>query len=176
MVEKDAPEIVPPEKQFEVEECVVGSEPLDNDCWMGGKNEMNEEDELCKESHSEVNTCQEIRTLHTELQSFKSETQKVVKSLRERVRELEAELDSDCSCQEHVQADALALQAELDGLCLQQAKQAQQGLSRTEKKVRASKRWYGKMKEKHKELHEVNTHLNSLVLSLQAAEQTSVTA
>ena len=78
------------------------------------------------------------------------------------MRELEAELDSDCSCQEHVQADTQVMQAELDGLCWQQAKQAQQGLTGAEKKVRASKRWNGKMKEKHKELHEAKTHLNSL--------------
>ena len=56
----------------------------------------------------------------------------MVKSLRERVRELEAELDSDRSCRERVQADALALQAELDGLRLQQAEQAQQGLTEAE--------------------------------------------
>ena len=57
-----------------------------------------------------------------------------------------------------MQANALALQAELDGLRQQQAKQAQQGLTRAEKKVWAN----GKMKEKHKELHEAKTHLNSL--------------
>ena len=93
--------------------------------------------------------------------------------------ELEAELDSDHSCWEHVQANAQALQAELDGLRPyegQQAKQAQQRLTRAEKKVWASKRRFGKMKEKHKELHEAKTHLNSLHLSSQAAEQRRVTA
>ena len=70
--------------------------------------------------------------MNTELQSFKSEAQKVVKSLRERLPELEAELDSDRGCHEHVQADALALQAELDGLCLQKAELAQQGLTEAE--------------------------------------------
>ena len=45
---------------------------------------MNKEDELCKESLSEVNTRQETRALHTELQPFKSETEKVMKSLQER--------------------------------------------------------------------------------------------
>uniref|UniRef100_A0A8C4RCJ2 AP180 N-terminal homology (ANTH) domain-containing protein n=1 Tax=Eptatretus burgeri TaxID=7764 RepID=A0A8C4RCJ2_EPTBU len=69
----------------------------------------NEKDLLMK------SLCQEIRGLFTELQSFKSETQKVVKSLRKRVRELKAELDSDCSYWEYVQADALALQAESMG-------------------------------------------------------------
>ena len=29
-----------------VEECIVGNEPLDDDSWIGGKNEMNKEDEL----------------------------------------------------------------------------------------------------------------------------------
>jgi len=94
--------------------------------------------------------------LRTELQSFKSEAQKVVKSLRERVRELEAELYSDRSCREYMQADTLALQAELDGLCLQQAEQAQQGLTEAKKKVQTSEQWYWEMKEKHTEL--VKTH------------------
>ena len=78
------------------------------------------------------------------------------------MHELEAELDNDHNCRQHMQANALALQAELVGLRRQQAKQAQQGLTGAEKKVRASKRWNGKMKEKHKELHEAKTHLNSL--------------
>ena len=65
---------------------------------------------------------QKIRALCTELQSFKSKTQKVVKSLWERVCELKAELNSDHSCREHVQADTIDLQAELDGLRWQQAK------------------------------------------------------
>ena len=124
MVEKDTPEIVPLERKFKVEQCVLGNEPLHDDCLIGGKKEMDKEDELCKESLSEVNTCQEIRALRTELQSLNSEAQKVVESLQERVRELEAEFDSDRSCREHVQANALALQAELDGLCQQQAKRA----------------------------------------------------
>ena len=101
--------------------------------------------------------CQENRALRIELQSFKSETQKVMKSLQERVCELEAELDNDRSCQQHVQANALALQAELDRLCRQQAKQAQQELTGAEKKVRASKRRYGKMKEKQKVAQGQNT-------------------
>ena len=62
---------------------------------------------------------QENRALHTELQSFKSETKKVMRSLQERVRELEAELDNDRSCWQHVQVNAPALHAELDGLCQQ---------------------------------------------------------
>ena len=40
------------------------------------------------------------------------------------MRELEAELDNDRRCRQHVQVNALALQAELDGLRQQQAKQA----------------------------------------------------
>ena len=32
VVEKDTPEIVPLEKEFEVEECITGNEPLDDDC------------------------------------------------------------------------------------------------------------------------------------------------
>ena len=109
--------------------------------------EAPDEKDLLKESLH-----QENRALHTELQSSKSETQKVMKSFWERVCELKAELDSDRSCREHMQADAQSLQAELDGLHWQQAKQTQQGLAGAEKKVRASKQWYGKMKEKHKEL------------------------
>ena len=60
--------------------------------------------------------------MRTELQSFGSETQKMMKSLRERMCELKAELDSDRSCRKHVQANALALQAEWDGLRQQQTK------------------------------------------------------
>ena len=41
MVDKDTPEIVLNEREFKVEECVVGKETLDDDCWIGGKNEMN---------------------------------------------------------------------------------------------------------------------------------------
>ena len=44
VVEKDTPEIVPLEREFEFEECLVGSEPLDDDYWIGGKKEMDEED------------------------------------------------------------------------------------------------------------------------------------
>ena len=62
---------------------------------------------------------QENRALYTELQSFKSKSQKVMKSFRERLCELEAEADSDHNCREYVQADALALEAGLDGLRLQ---------------------------------------------------------
>jgi len=61
-----------------------------------------------------------------------------MKRLWERMRELEAELDSDCSCRKQVQANALALQAELEGLRRQQAKQVSQGLMRAGKEVRAS--------------------------------------
>ena len=58
MVKKDAPELVPLEKEFEVEECIMGSEPLDDDCWIGGTKEMDEEDKLSRESLFEVNACQ----------------------------------------------------------------------------------------------------------------------
>jgi len=61
-----------------------------------------------------------------------------MKRLWERMRELEAELDSDRSCRQQVQANALALQAELEGLRRQQAKQVSQGLMRAGKEVRAS--------------------------------------
>uniref|UniRef100_UPI00358F16CE huntingtin-interacting protein 1-related protein isoform X2 n=1 Tax=Myxine glutinosa TaxID=7769 RepID=UPI00358F16CE len=114
---------------------------------------------------------QEIRALRAELQSLKSEAHKAVKSLRERVRELEAELDSDRSRREHVQADALALRAELDGLRLQQAEQAQQGFTEAEKKVQASEQRYGKMKEKHTEL--VKTHAELLRKSAEVSKHLS---
>ena len=120
---------------------------------------MNKEDELCKESLSEVNTRQETRALHTELQPFKSETEKVMKSLWERVCVLEAELDNDRCCWQHVQANVLALQAELDGLCLQKAELAQQGLTEAKKKVQTSEQWYWEMKEKHTELVKIHAAL-----------------
>ena len=50
VVEKDASEIVPLEREFKVEKCVMGNEPLDDDCWIGGKKEMDKEGELSKES------------------------------------------------------------------------------------------------------------------------------
>ena len=81
---------------------------------------------------------QENRVIHAELQSFGNKTQEVMKRLWERMRELEAELDSDRSCRQQVQANALALQAELEGLRRQQAKQVSQGLMRAGKEVRAS--------------------------------------
>ena len=112
VVEKDAPEIVPLGKEFEVEECMVGSEPLDDDCWIGGKKEMKKKDDFCKESLLIESLCQANSPLRTELHSFGSEIQKVMKSFPERVCELEAKLDCDHSCREHVQANALALQAE----------------------------------------------------------------
>ena len=39
VVENDALEIVPLEREVEVEESVMGNEPLDNDYWIGSKNE-----------------------------------------------------------------------------------------------------------------------------------------
>ena len=50
MVEKDTPEIVPLEKEFEVEEYIMGSELLDDDCWIRDKKEMDEDDELSQKS------------------------------------------------------------------------------------------------------------------------------
>ena len=46
VVEKDTPEIVPLVMGFKLEEYVVGHEPLHDDCWIGGKKEMDEEDGL----------------------------------------------------------------------------------------------------------------------------------
>ena len=46
VVEKDASDVVPLEKEFEVEACAMKSEPLDDDCWNRGKKEMDEEDGL----------------------------------------------------------------------------------------------------------------------------------
>ena len=67
------------------------------------------------------------------------------------------------------------MQAELDGMCQQQAKQAQQWLTGSEKKVQASKRQYGKMKEKHKELHEAKTRqlIPTLIIGGRADESNS---
>ena len=49
VAEKNTPEIVPLKKEFEVEECIMGHEPLYGDYWVGGKKEMDEEDEFSKE-------------------------------------------------------------------------------------------------------------------------------
>uniref|UniRef100_UPI00358FDE07 tudor domain-containing protein 15 n=1 Tax=Myxine glutinosa TaxID=7769 RepID=UPI00358FDE07 len=54
---KDIPEIVPLEKVFQVEECSLGNEP---DNGIGGMKDEDEGSELCKESQSEINTCQGV--------------------------------------------------------------------------------------------------------------------
>ncbi|KAL0605545.1 Huntingtin-interacting protein 1 [Plecturocebus cupreus] len=116
----------------------------------------------------------EINGLKAQLESMKTESQRVVLQLKGRLSELEAQLAEQPHLRQQAADDCEFLRAELDELRRQRedTEKAQRSLSEIERKAQANEQRYSKLKEKYSEL--VQNHADLLRKNAEVTKQVSV--
>ncbi|XP_042194665.1 LOW QUALITY PROTEIN: huntingtin-interacting protein 1 [Callorhinchus milii] len=113
----------------------------------------------------------EIAALKDELETFKTESKRLVSQLRGRVSELEAELAEQAHLKEQARDQGDFLRAELEEVKRkhEDTEKAQRSLSEIERKAQANEQRYTKLKEKYTEL--VQNHAELLRKNAEVTRQ-----